>query len=131
VEADRLRPGRFPEDVVLEEAHAAVAGELRSEAARPLGEHLRSDDVVRLPRIAELPGAILGVAPGHPVDLVWPDPRLVLTVEQPLVALPQEPERALGDEPLLEDQEALAVERVDLLRCEAVDQERGRVLSGS
>ena len=45
MEADRLRARRLPEHVVLEQPHAAVAGELRREPARALGEHLRGDDV--------------------------------------------------------------------------------------
>ena len=105
MEADRLRPGRLPEDVVLKDAHAAVAGELCCEPPRPLGEHLRGDDVVGLPRVAELARAVLGVAPRHPVHLVRPDPGLVLALEEPEVALAQELERALGDEAFLDDQE--------------------------
>ena len=94
MEADRLRPRRLPEDVVLEDPHAAVAGELRSEATGALGEHLRRDDGVGLPRVAELPRAVLGVAPRHPVHLVRPDAGLVLAVEEPEVALAQELESA-------------------------------------
>ena len=108
MEPDRLRPGRLPEDVVLEDAHTAIAGELGGETSCPLGEHLRGDDVVGLPRVAELPRAVLGVAAGHPVHLVGPDARLVLAVEQRDVALAEQLEPALGDEPLLEDQEAVA-----------------------
>ena len=116
MEADRLRPRRLPEDVVLEDAHAAVARELRGEAAGPLGEHLRGDDGVRLPRVAELPRAVLGVAPGHPVHLVRADPGLVLAVEERDVALAEQLEPALGDEPFLDDEEAVAPERLDLIR---------------
>ena len=107
VEADRLRSWRFPENVVLEDPDAAVAGELGGEAARPLGEHLRRDDGVRLPGVAELPGAILGVAAGNPVHLVRPDPGLVLAVEEGDVALPEQLEPALGDETILDDEEAV------------------------
>ena len=117
MEADRLRARRLPEDVVLEDAHAAVAGELRGESARPLGEHLRGDDVVGLPRVAELPRAVLGIASGHPVHLVRPDPGLVLAVEERDVALAEQLEPALGDEAFLDDQEAVALERLDLLRA--------------
>ncbi len=131
MEADRLRARRLPEDVVLEDPHAAVAGELRRKAARPLGEDLRGDDVVGLPRVAELPRAVLGIASGNPVHLVGPDPGLVLAVEQRDVALAEQLEPALGDEAFLDDQEAVAFERLDLLRGERVDQERGLVLSGS
>ena len=131
MEPDRLRPGRLPEHVVLEDPHSAIAGKLRGQAAGALGEHLRGDDRVGLPGVAELPRPVLGVASGHPVDLVRPDPGLVLAVEQPQVALSQRLERAFRDEPFLDDQEAVAPEGVDLLRCEGVDQERGRVFSGS
>ena len=110
MEADRLRPGRLPEDVVLEDANAAIAGELRGEPRRPLREHLGRDDRVRLPGVAELARAVLGVAAGHPVHLVGPDPGLVLALEEAEVALAEVLERILGDEPLLDDQEAVAVE---------------------
>ena len=78
VEADRLRARRLPEHVVLEDAHPAVAHELRRESARSLREHLRRDDVVGLPRVAELACSVLGIAAGDPVHLVRPDPGLVL-----------------------------------------------------
>jgi hypothetical protein len=104
---------------------------LRGEAACPLGEHLRRDDSVRLPGIAELPRAILGVAAGNPVHLVRADPGLVLAVEERDVALPEQLEPALGDEPLLDDEEAVVPKAFDLLRRERVDQERGLVFSGS
>jgi hypothetical protein len=55
------------------------------------------------------------VAAGHPVHLVRPDPGLVLAVEQALVALAEKLERALGDEAVLQDEEAVALERADLL----------------
>ena len=99
---------------------------------------MRRDDRVRLPRVAELPSPIIGIAAGYPVDLVRPDAGLVLAVEEPLVPLPQRLECALRHEPLLDDEEPVAPKRVDLLLGEGVDQlrdghgyERGRVLSGS
>ena len=112
MEADRLRPGRLPEDVVLEDAHAAVPGELRCETACSLGEHLRGDHVVRLPGVAELARAVLGVAAGNPVHLVGPDPGLVLAFEEREVALPEQLEALLRDEALLDDQEAVVLERL-------------------
>jgi hypothetical protein len=131
VEADRLRSRRLPEHVVLEDPNAVVAGELRGEATGPLGEHLRGHDRVRLPGIAQLPGAILGVAAGDPVDLVRADPGLVLAVEEGDVALPERLEPALGDETNVDDEEAVLPKAFDLLRRERVDQERGLVFSGS
>ena len=131
MEADRLRPGRLPEDVVLQDADAAIPRELRSEPAGALGEHLCGDDAVRLPRVAELARAVLGVAARNPVDLVRSDPGLVLAVEQPEVALTETLERAFRDEALLDDEEAVAVERLELLGRERLDHERGRVFSGS
>ncbi len=103
VEADRLGSRRLPEDVVLEDPHAAVAHELRGEPAGSLGEHLRGHDVVGLPGIAELARAIFRVATRNPVHLVRPDPGLVLAVEQSEVALPQELERPFRDEAFLHD----------------------------
>jgi hypothetical protein len=131
VEPDRLRAGRLPEHVVLEDPDAAVAGELRGEATGPLGEHLRGHDRVRLPGIAQLPGAILGVAAGDPVDLVRANPGLVLAVEEGDVALPEQLEPALGDETIVDDEEAVLPKAFDLLRRERVDQERGLVFAGS
>jgi len=81
--------------------------------------------LVRLPAVADLARAVFRVATGDPVDLVGPDPRLVLAPEEPLVALAQEPERPVGDEPLLDDQEAVALERRDLLRREGVHHGHG------
>jgi hypothetical protein len=95
-----------------------VCGEL----AGSFGEHLCGDDVVGLPRVAELPRAVLGVAAGYPVHLVGPDPRLVLAIEERDVALAQQFEPALRDEAVLDDQEAVARERVDLLGCKRLDQ---------
>jgi hypothetical protein len=131
VEPDRFRSRRLPEDVVLEDADAAVAGELRGEPPDALREHLRRDDRVGLPRVAELSRAVLGVAPRHPVHLVGPDAGLVLALEEREVALAEPLERALGDEPFLDDEEAVALELLDLLRRERLDQERGLVFSGS
>ena len=121
MEADRLRARRLPEDVVLEDPHAPVAGELGGKSARPLGEDLCGDHVVGLPRVAELPRAVLGIASRNPVHLVGPDARLVLAVEQRDVALAEQLEPTLGDEAFLEDQEAVLVEGGHLLRRERVD----------
>ena len=131
MEADRLRAGRLPEDVVLEDPDTAVSGQLRGESARALGEHLRGDDGVGLPCIAELPRAVLGVATGYPVHLVRADARLVFTVEESEVAIAEELETALGDESFRDDQEAVSLERGDLVVLERVDQDRGLDLSGS
>jgi hypothetical protein len=83
------------------------------------------------PRVAELACAVLHVAARHPVHLIRADAGLVLALEEPKVALAQQLEPALRDEPFLDDQEAVVPERLDLLEREFVDQERGRVLSGS
>ena len=131
MEADRLRPGRLPEDVVLEDAHAVIAGELRCETARPLREHLCRDDRVGLPRIAELARSVFRITARNPVHLVGPNPGLVLALEQREVALAETFERAGGDEALLDDQEPVLPECLDLLLRERLDQERGLVFSGS
>ena len=131
MEADRLRPRRLPEHVVLEDPDAAVVGELRGQAPRPLAEHLRRDDGVRLPRVAQLPGAVIGVASGDPVHLVGADPGLVLAIEEGDVALSERLEPALGDETNVDDEEAVLPKAFELLRRERVDQERGLVFSGS
>jgi hypothetical protein len=108
-----------------------VAGELCREPARTLGQHLRGDDRVGLPRVAELARSILRIAAGNPVDLIRADARLVLALEQLEVPLAEQLEPALGDEPLLDDEEPVVAERLDLLGREGLDQERGLVLSGS
>jgi hypothetical protein len=136
VEADRLRPGRLPEHVVLEDPHPRVVHQLGGESADPRRQDLRRDHGVRAPGVAQLPGAVLRIASLDPVDLVRLDPRLVLAVEQPEVALLQELQRLVGDQAFLDHEEAVAVERLDLLGGERVDQvrhryERGLDLSGS
>jgi hypothetical protein len=108
-----------------------VAGELGGEAAGSLREHLRGNDRVRLPRVAELACAVLGVAAGNPVHLVRSDPGLILALEERDVALAEQLEPALGDETLLDDEEAVLPKALDLLGRERVDQERGLVFSGS
>ena len=139
VEPDRLRPRRLPEDVVLENAHAAVARELRGESAGSLGQHLSRDDVVRLPRVAELARAVLRIAAGHPVHLVRPDPGLVLAVEQRDVALAEEsrprsetsPSSTIR-KPSLPNASTCSAVNDSIKRVAATDRyERGRVLSGS
>ena len=131
MEADRLRSRRLPEDVVLEDPYPAVAAELRREAAGALGENLCCDDVVGLPRVAELARAVLRVSARDPVHLVRPDPGLVLPVEEAQVALAQLLERALRDKPFFRDEEAVSPERFDLIGRKRVDQDRGRAFSGS
>ena len=131
MEADRLRPRGLPEDVVLQDPRAAVARELGTEAPRALRQHLRGDHVVGSPAVADLARPVLGIASRHPVDLVGLDPGLVDALEERLVALAQQVERARRDEALLDDQEAVAVEALDLLVREDVDHDRGRSFSGS
>jgi hypothetical protein len=101
-------------------------------AIRPcLRENLRGNHGVRFPRVAQLPRTVLGVATGNPVHLVGADSRFILSVEEQEVALAEKLEATLGDEPFLDDQEAVLSEALDMLRAELVDQERGLVLSGS
>src|SRR4029079_7731227 len=115
---------RLPEDVVLEDAHAVVAGELRCETARPLRAHLCRDDRVGLPRIAELARSVFRITARNPVHLVGPNPGLVLALEQLHVALLQQLEPTLGDEPFLDDEETVVPDRLDLLRRERLDHGR-------
>ena len=131
MEADRLRSRRLPEDVVLENPRAPVTAELRAQAPGALREHLRCDHVVGAPPVADLPRAILWIPAGYPVDLVRLDPGLVDALEQWLVALTQQVESPGRHEPLLDDEEAVAIERRNLLGREPVDHERGRSLFGS
>jgi hypothetical protein len=115
VHAERLRARRLPDAVVLVDPHSVPAHEVGGEAARPLGEHLGGDPGISLPAVADLPCAVLRVAPGHPVDLVRADARLVLAGEETVEALAQELDSALVDERLLDDEEAVALERRALL----------------
>ena len=132
MEADRLRPRRLPEDVVLKDAHAAVAHQPRGQPSDPLRQHLRGDDGVGLPCVAELARPVIRVAARDPVHLVGPDAGLVLAVEEAEVPLAQEPERGGWHEAVLDEQEAVPPERLDLLGGERLDHRRaGRVLSGS
>ena len=84
-------------------------------------QDLGGDHVVGPPAVADLAGPVLRVAAWHPVHLVGLDPRLVLAVEEPLVRVPQQLERPVGDEALLDDQEAVPVEGLDLLGGEGLD----------
>ena len=59
------------------------------------------------------------------------DSGLVDALEQWLVALAKQVERTGRDEPFLDDEEAVAIERRNLLGREPVDHERGRSLVGS
>ena len=131
MEADRLRPGRLPEHVVLQDPRPPVAAELCPEPAGAFGEHLRGDHRVRPPAVADLTRPVLGVPSRHPVDLVGLDARLVDALEQRLVALAQQVERTWRDEAFLDDQETVTVERLDLRRRERIDHDRGRSFSGS
>ncbi len=131
MEADRLCPRRLPEHVVLEDPHPAIAHQLRGEPARSCRQHLRGDHVVGLPGVAELACAVLRIPAGHPVHLVGSDAGLVLAFEQALVSLSQALERRLGDEALLDDEESVVAKSLYLLWRERLDQERGRVFSGS
>ena len=63
MEPDRLRAGRLPEDVVLKDPDAGVAGELSGETPGARREYLGGDDVVGLPRVAELARASSGSRP--------------------------------------------------------------------
>ena len=64
MEADRLRARRLPEDVVLQDANAAITGELRGKPRRSLRENLRGDDVVGLPTLQSCRVRSSGSRPG-------------------------------------------------------------------
>src|SRR5439155_409482 len=93
----------------LEDPDAAIPHELGRQTPDPLREHLCRDHGVGLPRVAELACPILGVAPRHPVHLVRANARLVLACKEGLVALAQQLEYPLGNETLIEDEEAVPV----------------------
>ena len=131
MEPDRLRPRRLPQHVVLQDPNALVPHQLRREPADPRREHLRRDHRVRLPRVAELPGAVLGISALDPVHLVGLDAGLVLALEQRQVALAEAFERAGGDQALLDDQEAVAPERRDLFVGEAFERLGGESVATS
>src|SRR5436309_408645 len=114
VHAERLRARRLPEAVVLAEADTVPAGDLASEPAAALGQHLGRDRRVRLPAVADLACPVLGVASGEPVDLVGPDPRCPFAAEERLEALAQAVDGLRVDE-LVDDDEAVAVELLPLL----------------
>jgi hypothetical protein len=92
-----------------------------------LAQHLRGDQVVGPPPVADLAGAVLGIPAASPVDLVGLNAGGVVTREEGVEALAQDPYASVRDEALLDDQEAVVVEAVDLL----VRQERGRLFSVS
>jgi hypothetical protein len=124
VHPQRARSGRLPEAVVLQHARAAVAHQLRRDPAGALAQHLGRDQVVGAPAVADLPGQVLTVAPGLPVDLVGLDAGGVLAGEEAVEAVAQDPDGRVGDEALLEDQEAVAVEGLDGVAGEGIGRSR-------
>jgi hypothetical protein len=132
VHPERLRARRLPDHVVLEDADAVPAHELRGEAAGPLGQDLHCEAAVGLPAVADLPRAVVGVAARDPVHVVRPDAGLVAAGEQCLEALAQAGDGVRVDEAFLHDEEAVALERLELLGAPAVEAHaRGRRLSVS
>src|SRR5712691_879155 len=84
VHAERLRTRRLPNAVVLNDPYPVPPDQRRGEPARPLRERLGGDAWIGLPAVADLTGAILGIASGDPVHLVWANPGLVAAGEQRL-----------------------------------------------
>src|SRR5439155_12631101 len=118
--AERLRTRRLPDAVVLDDPYAVPPHQRRSEPACPLPEHLGRDAPVGLPAVADLTGAILGVASRDPVHLVWANPGLVAAGEQRLEPFTQERDGVVRDEALFHDDEAVAPELVALLVAPAL-----------
>ncbi len=129
--AERLRAGRLPDHVVLEKAHPVPVEQPRRETTGPLRQRLRGDSQVGLPAVADLPGPVLRIAARDPVDLIRPDACLVAAGEERLEALAQLPDRLVVDEALRYDDEAVALESVELFRCPVHRHPRGRRLSWS
>jgi hypothetical protein len=124
VHAERLRPGRLPDAVVLEEPHAFPPHQLGGEAARSFREHLVRDGEVRLPAVADLARAVLGVAARDPVHLVGPDPRLVVAREETVEPLPEPLDGSGVDEPLGHDHEPVTAERGELCFAPTIEHRR-------
>jgi hypothetical protein len=122
VHAERLRAGRLPEAVVLEHPRSAVAAEAGGDAACPLAQHLRGDEVVRPPAVADLPGHVLAIAPALPVDLVGGDPGGVVALEDGGEALAEDLDGRRWDKALLDDEKAVLVEALDLIVCDVLNQ---------
>ena len=130
VEADRLRSGRLPEDVVLEDPHAAVS------ASRAASLPVRSESTCAATTVSDFQAlqswrvrsSGRGPAPSSPRRGGSPS----RTGRRRAARSAREAARARGwDETFLDDEKAVSPERLDLLGCERVDQDRGRVLSGS
>src|SRR3954470_4814029 len=115
VHPERLHARRLPDAVVLEDADAVVAHELGREAAGALGQHLGGEAVVGLPAVADLARAVVGIATGDPVHLVGPDAGLILLAIDRLEPLAHALDLLVGDEALVENEESVAVERLELV----------------
>jgi hypothetical protein len=101
-------------------------------ASRPVCSAVCARCAVGLPAVADLPRPIFRVPAGHPVHLVRADAGLVASREEGLESLPELGDRLLVDESLFDDDEAVALERVELLRAPLFDRHaRGRRFSGS
>jgi hypothetical protein len=114
VVTERLRARRLPEDVVLREPGAVPAAKLRAGSPDARVQDHGRDQPVRLPRVADLPDAILRVPAGLPVPLIGPQPRLELSREEIHVAL-RHLGRAPGIDDLADGNEAVGMEGGRLL----------------
>ena len=84
VEAQRLRPRRLPDHIVLGDARAVPAHQLGTGPAHGLGQDDPGDGPVRAPAVADLTGEVGRVAPLAPVPLVGVEAGLELAAEQGL-----------------------------------------------
>ena len=100
--SESARAGRLPEAVVVDDANAVPAGELRGEAAALLAEDLRGDQLIGLPAVADLSRLRLGVAAPNPVHFIWSDPCRVLARKKLVEALAQQHHGRFGNEVLLD-----------------------------
>ena len=119
--AERARAGRLPEAVVLHHAGAAVAHQAGGDAAVALAQDLRGDQVVGAPAVADLTGAVGGIAALLPVDLVRGDAGGIVAVEERGEALAQRLDRSRSEKTFLDDQEAVALEALGLIVGDVVE----------
>ena len=111
----RLARRRLPDHVVLDQPQAREAGERGAERGVALGQHGGGERPVGLPDVAELARAVGRRRRRVVVDLVGREAGLPLVREAAVEALAHALD-LVGVEALLDDEEAVAPVRLDLLR---------------
>ncbi len=82
MEAERLCPRRFPDNIVLPDPRARPAAQFCRCPAYVGSQHDRCYDKIRFPSVADLPSEIVAIPPQAPIPLIGIEPRLELARKQ-------------------------------------------------